>query len=227
MFRGNCSRYGLFTSLAKSRESVTCHCHTSPLTIIQQVILPRHRKWYLDGHAIYSTSKPTAFVQSRDAPNLPFAAVSPSKLSPTREHRSSFAAAVSSCTPSNASKHFSNSECGWGFVPRPPYRRASRLPQVPLSIRPGTFKLPQSPHHPLILVGPGTGVAPMRSVVLERRRQRGGLRWPRGDGAGAASGGMGVRVPDTLFFGCRWDVRRGEEGAGECSDGDARVMREV
>eukprot|EP00903_Cladosiphon_okamuranus_P011401 g10744.t1 len=75
---------------------------------------------------------------------------------------------------------------------------------VPLSIRPGTLKLPPSPHHPLVLVGPGTGVAPMRSVILERRRQREGLRQPGVDG----SEDMPVVVaaaapPDTLFFGCR------------------------
>lgn len=77
--------------------------------------------------------------------------------------------------------------------------------QVPLSIRPGTFKLPPSPYHPLVLVGPGTGVAPMRSVVLERRWRRERLRQPGGDG----SEDMAVVVaaapapPDTLFFGCR------------------------
>eukprot|EP00903_Cladosiphon_okamuranus_P014088 g13095.t1 len=76
--------------------------------------------------------------------------------------------------------------------------------EVPLCIRPGTFKLPQSPHHPLILVGPGTGVAPMRSVVLERRRRREELRRPGGDGAGAVAWDMAAGVPDTLFFGCRF-----------------------
>lgn len=94
--------------------------------------------------------------------------------------------------------------------------------QVPLSIRRGTFKLPQSPHDPLIMVGPGTGVAPMRGVILERRRQRASptltgddrvgsdqqrgpvLSQPRERG-GAAGGGAAVAAttPDTLFFGCR------------------------
>lgn len=83
---------------------------------------------------------------------------------------------------------------------------------VPLCIRPGTFKLPQSPFHPLVMVGPGTGVAPMRSVILERRQQRNNDRRQAGqvsigeegaspEGGGGAKGGC--RVPDTLFFGCR------------------------
>ncbi|CAB1101933.1 unnamed protein product [Ectocarpus sp. CCAP 1310/34] len=86
--------------------------------------------------------------------------------------------------------------------------------EVPLSIRPGTFKLPQSPSHPVIMVGPGTGVAPMRSVVLERRRQRqqgsGGAGVGRnGNGSLSPSpervgtGAIGAS-PDTLFFGCRF-----------------------
>ncbi|CAN0247871.1 unnamed protein product, partial [Ectocarpus sp. 8 AP-2014] len=79
--------------------------------------------------------------------------------------------------------------------------------EVPISIRPGTFKLPQSPSHPLIMVGPGTGVAPMRSVVLERRRQR--QQGLGGAGVGSSSDGSlwpspGRAPPDTLFFGCRF-----------------------
>lgn len=106
--------------------------------------------------------------------------------------------------------------------------------EVPLSIRPGTFKLPESLDHPLIMVGPGTGVAPMRSVVLERsrrrrRRQESGLGLELGvpepgvgDGIdlftggrqGRGGGGRSSVLPDTLFFGCRYqrkDFLYGEE----------------
>ncbi|XP_036892818.1 NADPH-dependent diflavin oxidoreductase 1 isoform X2 [Sturnira hondurensis] len=55
--------------------------------------------------------------------------------------------------------------------------------QVPLWVRPGGLAFPQTPDTPVIMVGPGTGVAPFRAAVQERvaRDQRGNL----------------------LFFGCR------------------------
>ncbi|KAM5330720.1 NADPH-dependent diflavin oxidoreductase 1 isoform 1-T1 [Glossophaga mutica] len=54
---------------------------------------------------------------------------------------------------------------------------------VPLWVRPGGLAFPQTPDTPVIMVGPGTGVAPFRAAVQERvaRGQRGNL----------------------LFFGCR------------------------
>lgn len=134
----------------------------------------------------------------------------------------------------------SNLQCHHGTPPFPfpfryplstPYKRArtgvcsswlaSLKPgaEIPLSIRPGTFKLPELPHHPLIMVGPGTGVAPMRSVILERRHQRrealstgSDESMPvdsRGDGLDVDEGKPGrsgtecSTAPDTLFFGCR------------------------
>ncbi|CAM9910759.1 unnamed protein product [Pylaiella littoralis] len=96
--------------------------------------------------------------------------------------------------------------------------------EVPLSIRRGTFKLPESPHHPLIMVGPGTGVAPMRGVILQRRRQReslmlnqgtgngvggdqgGPVLSPQREGGGARGGVAAATAPDTLFFGCRYGM---------------------
>jgi NADPH-ferrihemoprotein reductase len=62
-------------------------------------------------------------------------------------------------------------------------------------VRPSTFTMPNKPSVPIILIGPGTGIAPMRAFLQERRHQRATL------GASA--------VGDTdLFFGCR---RRSED----------------
>ncbi|CAJ0935457.1 unnamed protein product [Ranitomeya imitator] len=55
--------------------------------------------------------------------------------------------------------------------------------QVPLWVKKGNLKFPSDPDTPLVMVGPGTGVAPFHSVVQER----------------AALGKSG----NILFFGCR------------------------
>lgn len=55
--------------------------------------------------------------------------------------------------------------------------------RVPLWVQPGSFTFPDSPGTPVIMVGPGTGVAPFRAAIQERvaRGQKGNF----------------------LFFGCR------------------------
>ena len=58
---------------------------------------------------------------------------------------------------------------------------------MPIWIDKGAFKLP-APEVPLICVGPGTGIAPLRSFLHER----------------AALAASGVKIaPSVLFFGCR------------------------
>lgn len=61
--------------------------------------------------------------------------------------------------------------------------------KLPVHIRRSTFKLPSNPATPVILVGPGTGVAPLRGFVRDRVHQA----------------KNGVKVGKILlFFGCRF-----------------------
>ncbi|KAI2628374.1 NADPH-cytochrome P450 reductase [Xylaria nigripes] len=59
---------------------------------------------------------------------------------------------------------------------------------VPVHVRHSNFKLPSDSSKPIILIGPGTGVAPMRGFVQERAKQ-------------AESGQDVGKI--ILFFGCR------------------------
>jgi len=56
-------------------------------------------------------------------------------------------------------------------------------------VRPSTFRLPEDVSTPIVMIGPGTGIAPMRALLQERRYQRDVLSQSVG--------------PNVLYFGCR------------------------
>jgi NADPH-ferrihemoprotein reductase len=62
-------------------------------------------------------------------------------------------------------------------------------------LRASSFKLPQDISAPVIMIGPGTGIAPMRAILQERALQR-------------SQSGSDVCGKNTLYFGCR---RRDED----------------
>lgn len=66
---------------------------------------------------------------------------------------------------------------------------------VQVWLRKGCLRLPDSPKAAIIMVGPGTGVAPFRSFVQTRQAQRESARR-----SGLPDGTVGDAV---LFFGCR------------------------
>ncbi len=65
--------------------------------------------------------------------------------------------------------------------------------RVPVWVERGSLRLPADPQVPLLLVGPGTGVAPFRSFLQQRQAQA----------AEAAAAGAPAPAPCVLFFGCR------------------------
>lgn len=69
----------------------------------------------------------------------------------------------------------------------PPRKHYDGL-RAALYIRPSTFRLPASTTTPIIMIGPGTGVAPFRAFVQERAEQK--------------KAGLAVGLT-MLFFGCR------------------------
>ncbi|BEJ17561.1 hypothetical protein CspHIS471_0609620 [Cutaneotrichosporon sp. HIS471] len=69
--------------------------------------------------------------------------------------------------------------------------------RVPIHIRRSTFRLPANTKVPVIMIGPGTGVAPFRGFVQERVAMARSAKQRKGDMALADWGDM------FLFYGCR------------------------
>ena len=60
---------------------------------------------------------------------------------------------------------------------------------VRISLRPSTFRLPPDPSRPILMIGPGTGIAPMRALLQERYYQQYTQKQTVG--------------PNILYFGCK------------------------
>lgn len=73
-------------------------------------------------------------------------------------------------------------------IPAADAQTTGNFPKVPIFIRKSGFHLPK-PTTPIIMVGPGTGLAPFRGFLFERRHQA------QVNGSPCA--------PNVLFFGCR------------------------
>jgi NADPH-ferrihemoprotein reductase len=69
--------------------------------------------------------------------------------------------------------------------------------KVPIHVRRSTFRLPTNPRTPVIMIGPGTGVAPFRGFVQERVAMARRAIEKNGPDALADWGRM------SLFYGCR------------------------
>jgi NADPH-ferrihemoprotein reductase len=66
--------------------------------------------------------------------------------------------------------------------------RRGAWPSCRVFVRPSSFRLPKDPKTPIVMIGPGTGIAPMRALLQERAHQR----------ENAGEGGENV-----LYFGCK------------------------
>jgi NADPH-ferrihemoprotein reductase len=73
-------------------------------------------------------------------------------------------------------------------VSRGPGAAAASVPRMWVTVKPSTFRLPKDARTPVIMIGPGTGIAPFRGFLQERAHLR---------ALGKAVG------PAFLYFGCQ------------------------
>lgn len=108
--------------------------------------------------------------------------------------------------------------------PRGKYRKDGGLLAAPIHIRRSTFRLPTSPKIPVVMIGPGTGVAPFRGFIQERVALARKAKDKDGPDALKEWGTI------DLFYGCRraeWDFLYRDEWESYAQELDGKFRLHV